>query len=165
MLAEHLEHATSTTMSDYVQEAILEPLSMSSSALEGSCAKDIFSTVSDLVLFVNELRSPTLISRDTWKMAISPVFAHLAGIVPGIGPSDPCLWGLGLEIKGQKSPHWTATRSSASTHGHFGGIGTFMWVDPVADISCVMFSEHEFDDWGMEYWPVFNDAVLTCLKR
>ncbi len=165
MLAEHLEHETSMLFFDYLNEALFVPLAMNSSALEGSCAKDIHSTVNDLVLFVDELRSPTLISRDTWKLAISPVFAHLAGIVPGIGPSDPCPWGLGVEIKGHKSPHWTAARNSASTFGHFGGIGTFLWVDPVADVACVMCSERDFNEWGMQYWPAFNDAVLAGLGR
>jgi hypothetical protein len=40
-----------------------------------------------------------------------------------------------------------------------------MWVDPVADAACIMIAEHEFDEWGMDHWPVFNDAVLTCLRR
>jgi hypothetical protein len=40
-----------------------------------------------------------------------------------------------------------------------------MWVDPVADAACIMIAEREFDEWGMEYWPAFNDAVLSCLGR
>ena len=40
-----------------------------------------------------------------------------------------------------------------------------MWVDPVADVACVMIAEREFDEWGMENWPAFNDAVLSCLGR
>jgi CubicO group peptidase (beta-lactamase class C family) len=97
--------------------------------------------------------------------AISPTFPDLAGVVPGIGSFDPCPWGLGVEIRGHKTPHWTGTRNSSSTFGHFGGIGTFMWVDPVADVACVMITEREFDEWGMEHWPTFNDAVLSCLGR
>ena len=86
-------------------------------------------------------------------------------ILPGIGSFDPCPWGLGVEIRGHKTPHWTGTRNSSSTFGHFGGIGTFMWVDPVADVACIMIAEREFDEWGMENWPVFNDTVLSCLGR
>jgi hypothetical protein len=29
----------------------------------------------------------------------------------------------------------------------------------------VMFAEREFTEWGMQHWPVFNDAVLTALSR
>ena len=97
--------------------------------------------------------------------AISPAFPDLAGVVPGLVSFDPCPWVLGVEIRGHKTPHWTGTRNSSSTFGHFGGIGTFMWVDPVADVACIMTAEHEFDEWGMEYWPAFNDAVLSCLGR
>jgi hypothetical protein len=28
-----------------------------------------------------------------------------------------------------------------------------------------MFAEREFTEWGMQYWPVFNDAVLAALSR
>jgi hypothetical protein len=40
-----------------------------------------------------------------------------------------------------------------------------MWVDPLADSACVMLAEKEFDEWGMEYWPAFNDAVLAAIGR
>lgn len=165
MLASHLEHSTDMAFTDYLDEAVFQPLGMSDSALEGSCAKDVHSTIDDLVRFVHELRSPGLISRDTWLQAVTPQFPELSGIVPGIGSFDPCPWGLGLEIKGHKDPHWTATRGAASTYGHFGGIGTFLWIDPVADVGCVMLAEREFDEWGMQHWPVFNDEVLESLGR
>ena len=165
MLAEHVEHSTGIAFVEYLDDAVFAPLGMHNSALEGSAAKDVFSTVDDLVAFIAELRSPTLIARETWLEAVQPVFPELSGVVPGIGSFDPCPWGLGVEIRGHKEPHWTATRSSASTYGHFGGVGTFLWIDPVADVSCVMLAEREFDEWGMEYWPTFNDAVLTCLSR
>ena len=165
LLAEHVEQSTGIAFVEYLDDAVFAPLGMHHSSLQGSCAKDIHSTVHDMMLFVDELRQPTLIARETWMDAISPVFPDLAGVVPSIGSFDPCPWGLGVEIRGHKTPHWTATRNSASTFGHFGGIGTFLWVDPVADAACVMFAEREFTEWGMQYWPVFNDAVLTALSR
>jgi len=165
MLAEHVEHATGIAFVEYLDDAVFAPLGMFNSALEGSCAKDVHSTIDDLVLFVQELRSPTLIARETYLEAVQPVFPELSGVLPGIGTMDPCPWGLGVEIRGHKSPHWTGSRNSASTFGHFGGIGTFMWVDPVADVACVMTAEREFDEWGLEYWPPFSDAVLASLGR
>lgn len=165
MLAQHVEHSTGIAFVEYIDDAVFAPLGMHHTALEGSCAKDVHSTAEDLVLFIEELRSPTLIAHETYMEAIMPVFPELAGVVPGLGSFDPCPWGLGFEIRGQKTPHWTGTRNSSSTFGHFGGIGTFMWIDPVADAACVMIAEREFDEWGMQYWPAFNDEVLRCLGR
>ena len=50
---------------------------------------------------------------------------------PGVGRFDPCDWGLGLELHDGKTPHWMGDRNSPATFGHFGGSGTFLWVDPV----------------------------------
>lgn len=165
MVAAHLEAASGMEFSRYLHEAVLSPLGMGSTSLEGSCAKDIRSCVDDLVAFIGELRSPRLVARETWLTSVTAYLPHLSGIVPGIGPADPCAWGLGPEIRGHKSPHWTGTHNSAATFGHFGGIGTFLWVDPVADVACTMLSETEFDDWGLAHWPVFSDAVLEGLGR
>lgn len=160
MIALHVESATGIGFAAYLAEAVFAPLGMSSSELRGSCAKDVHSTAADLALFAAELRRPALLARETYLDAVTPVFPELQGILPGIGPMDPCPWGLGVEIRGHKSPHWTSPQNSASTFGHFGGIGTFLWVDPVADAACVMLAEREFDEWGMEHWPAFSTAVL-----
>ena len=164
MIAAHLEAASGMEFGTYLDEAVLSPLGMNSTRLEGSCAKDIHSCADDLVAFIGELRSPRLVARETWLTAITPHLPQLSGIVPGVGPADPCPWGLGPEIRGHKDPHWTGTRNSAATFGHFGGIGTFLWVDPVADAACTMLSETEFDDWGLTHWPAFSDAVLAGLR-
>jgi len=165
MIASHLEAASGIPFDEYLDDAVLSPLGMGSTSLRGSCAKDIWSNVDDLVALIGELRSPRLVARETWFAAVTPQFPHLTGIVPGIGPADPCPWGLGPEIRGHKSPHWTGSRNSAATFGHFGGIGAFLWVDPVADVGCVMLSETEFTEWGLAHWPAFSDAVLECLGR
>ena len=41
-----------------------------------------------------------------------------------------------FELRDAKSPHWTGTRNSARTFGHFGASGTFLWVDPDAGLAC-----------------------------
>jgi CubicO group peptidase (beta-lactamase class C family) len=165
MLAAHVEERTGISFVEYIDDAVFAPLGMHSSSLQGSCAKDVHSSVEDLVHFIHELRSPTLIARETFLEAVVPVFPELSGIVPGIGPQDPCPWGLGFELRGHKTPHWTGSNNSAATFGHFGGIGTFLWVDPVADCACVMLAEKEFDEWGMAFWPTFNDAVVAAVGR
>jgi CubicO group peptidase (beta-lactamase class C family) len=165
MLAQHVEQCTAMPFEEYFNEAVCVPLNMHNTALHGSAAKDVWSTISDLTQFLLELRSPRLISQQTYLQAVLPVFENLSGVVPAVGTFDPCPWGLGCEIRGHKSPHWTGTKNSASTFGHFGGIGTFLWVDPVADVACAMLAEREFDEWGLSLWPAFSDEVLSAVGR
>ena len=161
ILAEHVAERAGMSFADYLQEAVCTPLGLSSTSLEGSPAKDVVSNVSDCAKFTAELRRPTLLAKDTVRSMTTVHFPQLEGVVPGLGRFDPCPWGLGPEIRGTKAPHWTAPHGSAATWGHFGGTGTFLWVDPVADVACVMLSNREFTEWGLEYWPAFNDAVLA----
>ena len=165
MLAAHVASATGIDFDRYLAEAVFEPLGMDDSDLRGSCARDVHSTVDDMVAFLQELRFPTLVSRDTYIDAVTPVFPGLDGMLPGIGQMNPCPWGLGVEIRGHKFPHWTSPHNSSATFGHFGGVGTFLWVDPVADVACVMLAEREFDEWGMEHWPGFSTAILHSASR
>ena len=68
----------------------------------------------------------------TLTRATQPHRGHLSGVLPGFGRHDPNPWGLGPEIRGEKSPHWTAPENSPATFGHFGQSGTMLWIDPVA---------------------------------
>ena len=84
-----------------------------------------------------------------------------------MGRFDPCPWGLGVEIAGGKSPHWTGRTNSPATFGHFGGAGTMMWVDPVADVGLVALTDRPFDEWrdeALERWPELSDAVLATVR-
>ena len=51
------------------------------------------------------------------------------------------------------------TRASRRTFGHFGGSGTFLWVDPEPGVGCVVLTERDFGEWAKELWPAFSDAV------
>jgi CubicO group peptidase (beta-lactamase class C family) len=161
-LAAHVEQATTIPFADYLAEAVCTPLGMASTTLRGSPAKDVHSTVADLLLLARELLEPTLVSSATLAEATSPVFPDLDGVLPGVGPQKPMAWGLGFEIKDAKSPHWTAPSGSRRTFGHFGGTGTFLWVDPDARIACACLTDREFDDWALEAWPRISEAVLTA---
>ena len=96
------------------------------------------------------------------------MFPDLAGIVPGVGRYERCSWGLGIEVKGDKRPHWMGTTNSSRAFGHFGGAGTFVWVDlGVARhraLACVALTDRPFDLWADEalvLWPAFSDAVIA----
>ena len=165
MIAQHVDTATQFEFADFLREAVFAPLAMASAYLDGSAAKDVFSNIDDMAKFLAEMRRPTLIARDTFLEATSSQYPDLDGVVPGFGRYDPCSWGLGPELRADKTPHWTATRNSSSTYGHFGGSGTFAWVDPVANVACCALTDLAFDAWAREAWPVFGDAVFEELGR
>ena len=92
------------------------------------------------------------------------LISGLAGVLPGFGRQTPNDWGLGFELRGQKSPHWTGTRNSPHTYGHFGskpGTATFLWVDPERGVACVALTTRRFGDWAKVDWPLLSDAVLA----
>ena len=103
---------------------------------------------------------PRLLAPETLDRATSPVFADLAGVLPGFGRQEPNPWGLGFEIRGDKQPHWTGRLNSPATFGHFGRSGTFVWVDPVASVALVVLTDRAFGPWSAEAWPRLSDGVL-----
>lgn len=164
MAASATEAATDMPFASYVAEAVLAPLGMAATEPHGSPAHGTHSTVDDMARFLAELQRPTLLAGATANDAFSPQYPDLAGIVPGVGRFDPCPWGLGLEIRGDKSPHWTGRANSPATFGHFGGAGTMMWVDPVAGCGVVALTDRSFDDWStraMRAWPALSNAVVA----
>ncbi|NUU20971.1 MAG: beta-lactamase family protein [Streptomycetaceae bacterium] len=165
VLARHVEQNCGIPFRVYLNEAVFRPLGMSSTFLDGSPAADAVSTVADLTRFAAELMAPKLLAPETVAEATSVVFPGLDGVVPGYGLQRPNDWGLGFEIRGHKSPHWTGTRNSPSTYGHFGQRGTFLWVDPEAGAAAIALTDRDFGTWAIEAWPAFNDGVLAELSR
>ena len=53
--------------------------------------------------------------------------------------------------------------TSARAFGHFGGSGTFLWVDPAAGIACAALTTREFGEWAKDAWPRLSEAVLAEL--
>ncbi|MFD3354589.1 serine hydrolase domain-containing protein [Streptomyces fradiae] len=165
VLADHVAKATEIPFAEYLRQAVLEPLGMVSTTLEGSAAKDGVSTVDDLARFAAEVQAPRLLDARTVLEAMTVVHPGLTGILPGYGHQRPNDWGLGFEIRDGKSPHWTGGSSSPRTFGHFGQSGTFLWVDPEAGAACVALTDRPFGPWAIEAWPPFTDAVLAELRR
>ncbi|MGW0701195.1 serine hydrolase domain-containing protein [Streptomyces sp. NPDC002867] len=165
VLGDHIAKATEIPFAEYLHQAVLEPLGMTSTTLEGSPAKDGVSTVDDLVRFAAEVQAPRLLDSRTVLEAMSVVHPGLSGILPGYGHQKPNDWGLGFEIRDSKSPHWTGASSSPRTFGHFGQSGTFLWIDPEARAACVALTDRAFGPWAIEAWPPFTDAVLAEVRR
>jgi CubicO group peptidase (beta-lactamase class C family) len=160
VLGDTLAAAADMPVGAYVAEAVFAPLGMTSTDLRGSPATAAWSTVDDLVRFAAELLAPRLLAPATLDEATREQFPGLAGVVPGFGRYDPNPWGLGVELKGTKSPHWTAPDGSPRTFGHFGGSGTFLWVDPDARLACVVLTDRDFGDWAPPLWSSLSSAIL-----
>ena len=155
-----LQEASEMPTATYLDEAIVKPLGFTATSLAGSPAHGGISSVEDLLAIARELMHPTLLAPETVAEMTSPVHAELTGVLPGFGRQDPNPWGLGFEIRGDKSPHWTGAGNSPATYGHFGQAGTFIWVDPEAKIACVALTDEPFGPWATEHWPNLSDAVL-----
>jgi CubicO group peptidase (beta-lactamase class C family) len=165
VLGELLHAETGIPFPDYLREAVFEPLGMTASRLDGSPAAGGVSTASDLSRFAAELQAPTLLSAEALAEATRVAYPGLRGVLPGYGSQPHNDWGLGFEIRDEKSPHWTGERNSPATFGHFGQSGTFLWVDPVAQLALVALADRDFGAWAIEAWPPFSDGVLAAARQ
>ena len=159
VLAEHVGAAAEMPFAEYLAAAVLRPLE-TGAELRGSPAAGLHGTLDDLLRLAAELQGPRLIASETLAEAASVQFPGLVGVLPDVGRMDPNDWGLGVELRDQKRPHWTGSRNSPQTFGHFGGSGTFLWVDPEADLALACLTDRDFGPWALEAWPRLSDAVL-----
>lgn len=160
LAAKLLEERAEMPFSDYFAHAVVAPLSLRGS-LEGSPAWAYVGPLSDLLALGRELLAPTLVAPETLAEAVAVQFPGLDGVLPGLGRMEPNDWGLTFELRDGKTPHWTGSRNSPGTFGHFGRTGTFLWVDPDAGLACGVLTDCDFGGWAKEAWPAFSDAVLA----
>ncbi|MGH3011216.1 MAG: serine hydrolase domain-containing protein [Gaiellaceae bacterium] len=165
LLGERLGERAEMPFADYLPAAVLDPLGLDGAELRGRPSEGIWGTLADLSAFARELLAPTLVAPETLAEATAIAFPGLVGVLPGLGRQEPNDWGLGFELKDAKRPHWTGTSNSPRTFGHFGGAGTFLWVDPDARAACACLTDLEFDEWALAGWPPLADAVLAELGR
>jgi CubicO group peptidase (beta-lactamase class C family) len=149
---------------EYLDAAVLRPLGLAA-RYEGRPGSGVHGSLDDLVAVGRELLAPTLVSAETLAEATSVQFPGLVGVLPGFGRQEPNDWGLGVELRDHKSPHWTGARNSKRTFGHFGRSGTFLWVDPEAGVALGCLTDHDFGEWAAKAWPALSDAVLAELSR
>jgi CubicO group peptidase (beta-lactamase class C family) len=163
-LAAHVAARAEMPFERYLAEAVFQPLRMTAQ-LRGSAAADVHGTLADAAALARELLAPTLVAGETLAEATAVVFPGLAGVLPDYGRFDPMDWGLGFELKDAKEGHWSGTLTSPRTFGHFGGSGTFLWVDPDRDLSLVVLTDREFGEWSKTAWPTLSDAVVSEESR
>ena len=159
VLAEAVGAAAEMPFTEYLRAAVLGPLELHAQ-LRGSAGSELHGSLDDLSRVAAELQRPRLIASETLAEATSVQFPGLVGVLPDIGRMDPNDWGLGVELRDEKRPHWTGSENSPRTFGHFGGSGTFLWVDPEADVALACLTDLQFGPWALEAWPALSDAVL-----
>jgi CubicO group peptidase (beta-lactamase class C family) len=142
----------------YVREAVGEPLELGLDP-EGDPGSGMHASLDDVLAIGRELLWPRLVAGETRDELTSVQFPGLSGVLPDYGRFDPLDWGLGVQLNTRPSS-WMGARTSAGAFGHFGGSGTFLWVDPVAQVVCAALTTREFDEWAKEVWPRLSDAVL-----
>jgi CubicO group peptidase (beta-lactamase class C family) len=159
VLSEHLAAAAEMPFADYLRAAVLEPLDLDAE-LQGDAGSGLAGSLDDLLRLGRELLAPTLVAPETLVEATTVAFPGLMGVLPGFGRMEQNDWGLGFELRDGKQPHWTGSRNSPRTFGHFGRSGTFLWVDPEARLALGVLTDREFDEWAHGAWPALADAVL-----
>jgi CubicO group peptidase (beta-lactamase class C family) len=85
----------------------------------------------------------------------------LAGGMSGFLEWPRCPWGLGVELRGDKTPHWVPAEAASTSFGHAGASGTLAWVDPVADRAWVLLGPRTIHAW----WPEFAVLGAALLAR
>ncbi|HJR88109.1 MAG TPA: serine hydrolase domain-containing protein [Acidimicrobiia bacterium] len=162
LLGELITERCGQHFADYLQIQVLQPLRITAD-LEGRPSEGLSGDLGGLIAFAHELLAPTLVDSTLFSSATTVAFPGLSGTLPGIGRYDPLDWGLGFEIRDGKEPHWTGRTNSPATFGHFGGAGSFLWVDPLKRLAMCGLSGRQFDNWAMTAWPALADAVIAEL--
>lgn len=76
-------------------------------------------------------------------------------------------WGLGWEIKGAKTNHWTGNLTSPRTFCHYGAAGTLLWADPEIDLAAAIFANRAtFHLWPLKppRWAMLSDALVEAVQ-
>jgi CubicO group peptidase (beta-lactamase class C family) len=161
VLGDHLAARAEMPFAEYVRAAVCEPLGL---ALDpsGDPGSGMHASLTDVLAVGGELLAPTILAGETLDEMTSVQFPGLSGVLPDHGRFDPLDWGLGVQLN-TRPPSWMGSRTSSAAFGHFGGSGTFLWIDPEAGVVCAALTDREFDEWAKEAWPRLADAVLEEL--
>lgn len=161
-----VSEASGMDFTRYSSESVVEALGLANTTLVGSPASGASSSARDVASLAAAWLTPgALLAPSTVATATRSFIGDLAGVLPGFGSQTPNDWGLGPEIRGHKSPHWTGSLNSPETFGHFGQSGTCCWIDPTRGCAMVWLGDAPFGPWAKQLWPEAADAVLDDVGR
>lgn len=102
------------------------------------------------------LTSPALLSPTLAEIVVTDAVGRLPG---GFGTRDPflffrrsqsitwpvCAWGLSVEVRGDKRPHWTPPMADPRSYGQIGSSGCIAWYDPAKRVAWAAFGGRSTD--------------------
>ena len=130
---------------------------MDQTRLEGRAAAGVVGSTRDLTTLGLAWLRPDVLSRTTRDLMITPYAPDLAGVVPGFGRFDPCPWGLGPEVRGDKL-HWMG-EWPADSFGHFGQSGALMLLNAREGVGVVATCTEPFGAWAVSLWPTWTSQM------
>lgn len=75
-------------------------------------------------------------------------------------------WGLGVDLRGEKKPHWTPSSASPNTFGHAGASGCVVWHDPEKGVSWAILGTRTADNaWLVRGAPKIGQAILESWRQ
>jgi CubicO group peptidase (beta-lactamase class C family) len=163
ILGAHLAERAEMPFAEYVRAAISEPLAIGLDPGSDPAA-GMRASLADVLEVARELLAPRLVADETWAELTAVQFPGLSGVLPDWGRFEPLDWGLGVQIA-TSEPSWMGTHVSRRAFGHFGGSGTFLWVDPEVGVACAALAERKFGEWAKVAWPRLSDEVLEELRE
>jgi beta-lactamase class C len=105
-----------------------------------------------------------LLAGETVGEMLSTQFGELPGTVESLASWDACAWGLGLDVRGTREPHWTGDALTATANTHFGSSGALAWIDRERGLGLVaLASRSSYSGWWSRAggWPDLSAAVVA----
>ncbi|MGM7698318.1 serine hydrolase domain-containing protein [Microbacterium sp. A84] len=160
-LGAHVAAAAGMEFSDWMAREVAQPLGMRDIDVTGRPSAGYRASIADLLIFGREVLRPTLIPTALRDLALMVSRPGLRGVVPGYGSFDDNQWGLGFELKGTKSPHWLSDSFAPETAGHFGGQGSFLFIDRSRNLAAAFLSGVAFGEEHKRIWPPLTDEIVA----
>ena len=160
-LAAHIADAVGMDFADWMLREVTLPLGMERTDVTGRPSAGALASIEDLLTFGREVLRPTLIPAALRDLALTVSHPGLRGIVPGYGAYPDNQWGLGFELKGAKSPHWLGDALPAETAGHFGALGSFLFIDRSRDVAGAFLSGVPFGEDHKRIWPALTEEIVA----
>ncbi|HVC32748.1 MAG TPA: serine hydrolase domain-containing protein [Chloroflexota bacterium] len=74
-----------------------------------------------------------------------------------------CPWGLGPELRDQKTPHWAPAQAGPDSFGHAGASGCVAWSDPSTVVDWAILGTRTADNgWLVRRGPALGAAILAA---
>ena len=72
-----------------------------------------------------------------------------------------CAWGLCVEVRGVKAPHWTPASTSRGSYGHLGSTGCLAWCDKEKGAWWAVAGSSSTDNgWLLRYGPQIGEIAM-----